>query len=138
MRSTYCIEVFFPSGSWREVCRDSSKPYIEGRFEGFKGGEGPRPACRIVQLHPGGSTKVLDHAPEKPDLSLGMVVGTDMSGFRMRAIIRALRVTILELERGPRHRSTPPDSLDRLRSCAETLESVLESLQVQEPSSSGD
>lgn len=138
MKVTYCIEALFPSGSWREVCRDSSKLYIEGRFEGLKGGEGPRPAYRIVRLHPGCSTNVLDHAPEKPDLSLGVVFGTDMSDFRIRATIRALRVTILELESGSRRRFTPPDSLDRLRSCAETLESVLESLQVQESPSSGD
>lgn len=138
MRNTYCIEALLPSGSWHEICRDSSKLYIRGFFEGFKGGEGPQLAYRIVQLHPGGSIKVLDHAPEKPDLSLGMVVGTHMSGFRMRAIIRALRLTIFELERSFRRHPTSPDSLDKLRSCVETLESILESLQVQESPSSGD
>jgi hypothetical protein len=67
-----------------------------------------------------------------------MVVGTDMSGFRMRAIIRALRVTISELELGSGRRLLPPDSLDILRSCTENLESVLESLQGQDPHPSGD
>jgi hypothetical protein len=138
MRATYCIEVLLPSGSWREICRDSSKSYIEGRFEGFRSGEGPRPACRVVRLQPGYSATVVDRAPEKSDLSLGMVVGTDMSGFRMRAIIRALRVTISELELGSGRRLLPPDSLDILRSCTENLESVLESLQGQDPHPSGD
>lgn len=62
-----------------------------------------------------------------------MIVGTDMLCFRIKAIIRALDVSILEVESGSGRSSHPSEVSTQLRSCVGIMGSVLESLQVQEP-----
>lgn len=120
--SSYRIEMVL-QGNWHAVCQDSSLAYTEGRFDGFRAAPGPRPACRIVQVWSDGVTKVRDELPEKPDLALGQIVGTDMSAFRMKAIVRALHQAAIELDQKSHHLAP-----DQLRSCAKVVESILDSM----------
>lgn len=73
----YRIEVKLPGKDWQPLFgeQDESREYMRGRFSGFRDKPGPRFAYRLVQTSPTDPalSQVLDTAPERTEVSVGMV-----------------------------------------------------------------
>lgn len=101
----YSIEVKYENKDWSVIRgeKNNSKPYMEGRFSGFKDKPGPRPAYRLVQTDLDDQTlpiKVLGETPSLSEVSVGMLaqsMGYQWRAFAMAAS-RALRDASYDVE----------------------------------------
>lgn len=107
----YRIEADFRGRGWHTLVgeQDGSLEYMRGRFDGFRSGEGPCPAFRLVRFDPADPTapepKVLDETKERTDLSVGVLpqaLGYQW-GTYASAAARALRTAAYDVRHAARH-----------------------------------
>lgn len=87
----YYMEVEHPSGEWvRMAFGEYGLEYGRGYIQRHREEPGPSIGMRLVRE----DGKVMDEAPAKPDVSLGMIAGFPTSSQYLRAAKRALLLSM--------------------------------------------